>query len=109
MHQVQEQLQALGRFKAVLKPGYGTVLVRDYAVGDLAEQRLAAEGRQKRLGEHFYVRGDGTRCLYFCEVRAPARVAAEPLAGSPATGHFGSQAFDCTELLAVPGSLCCGL
>ena len=57
--------------KAVLKPGVGTVLVRDYAVGDLAERRLAASSRPKQLAEHFYVRGDGTRCLYFSEVQGP--------------------------------------
>jgi hypothetical protein len=55
-------------FKAVLKPKSGSVIVRDYAVGDLAQQRLASEGRHKRLGPDFYVRGDGTRCLYFSEV-----------------------------------------
>ena len=63
-----KQLQALERFKAVLKPGRGVVVVRDYAEGDLAEARLAALGRQKQLAPHFFLRGDGTRCLYFSEV-----------------------------------------
>jgi hypothetical protein len=59
--------------KRLLKPGTGTILVRDYAAGDLAEQRLADHARPKFLGsEHFYVRGDGTRCLYFTEARSPA-------------------------------------
>jgi hypothetical protein len=62
-------MQAVRQFKAVLKAGVGTVLVRDYAAGDLAERRLAASGAAKQLGAHFHVRGDGTRCLYFTEVR----------------------------------------
>ena len=62
-------LQAVQHFKEVLRPRTGTVLVRDYAAGDLAEQRLAATSRRKRLDDHFYVRGDGTRCLFFTEVR----------------------------------------
>lgn len=49
--------------KSVLKPG-GKVLFRDYAESDLAERRF--EGRpRKKLGEHFYLRSDGTRCFYF--------------------------------------------
>ena len=46
--------------KAVLKPGTGTVVVRDYAAGDLAEERLAAQGHHRNLSEHLYSRGDGT-------------------------------------------------
>jgi methyltransferase-like protein 6 len=42
----------------------GRVLVRDYASGDLAQERFAAKDRQ-RLAENFYVRGDGTRAYYF--------------------------------------------
>ena len=41
---------------------------RDYAAGDLAQDRLAAEGRQQLLGASFYVRWDGTRAFYFSEV-----------------------------------------
>lgn len=60
--------QALKNIASVLKPGSGKVLFRDYAVGDLAEERLQRKGRQKKLEDNFYVRGDGTRCLYFSEV-----------------------------------------
>jgi hypothetical protein len=48
--------------KAVLKPKTGTVVVRDYAAGDLAEERLAAQGQHRHLSEHLYSRGDGTWC-----------------------------------------------
>lgn len=63
-------IQAITNIKGTLKPGTGAVLVRDYAAGDLAEQRLARVGRHKRLGPHLYMRGDGTKCLYFTQVRA---------------------------------------
>jgi methyltransferase-like protein 6 len=36
-------------------------------VGDLAEERFAAEGKQQRLGPNFFVRGDGTQAYYFSE------------------------------------------
>ncbi|GMH33261.1 hypothetical protein BSKO_01095 [Bryopsis sp. KO-2023] len=59
--------KAISNIASVLKPGVGKVLFRDYAMGDLAEERLRKEGRRKKLGENFYVRGDGTRCYYFSE------------------------------------------
>eukprot|EP00898_Chlorokybus_atmophyticus_P000898 jgi/Chlat1/1809/Chrsp135S02127 len=43
----------------------GSVLVRDYAEGDLAQERLHA--KEQKINEHFYVRGDGTRAYYFSE------------------------------------------
>ncbi|XP_062209848.1 uncharacterized protein LOC133911568 isoform X2 [Phragmites australis] len=46
----------------VLKHG-GRVLFRDYAFGDLAQERLMSKGQQ--ISENFYVRGDGTRAYYF--------------------------------------------
>ena len=61
-------MQAVRNLKRVMKPGKGRVVVRDYAVGDLSEERFAVDGRQKKLSGNFYVRGDGTRCLYFSEV-----------------------------------------
>lgn len=52
--------RAVLEMKAVLKPGTGTVLVRDYAAGDLAEERLAAQGKHRHISNHLYSRGDGT-------------------------------------------------
>lgn len=43
---------------------------RDYAAGDLAQDRLAAAGRQQRLAPNFFVRWDGTCAYYFSEARA---------------------------------------
>ncbi|XP_078173588.1 S-adenosyl-L-methionine-dependent methyltransferases superfamily protein [Carex rostrata] len=43
----------------------GRVLFRDYASGDLAQERLTSKGQQ--ISESFYVRGDGTRAYYFSE------------------------------------------
>jgi methyltransferase-like protein 6 len=47
--------------------GGGRILFRDYAAGDLAQERLQREYKQQRLGEGFYMRGDGTRAYYFTE------------------------------------------
>ena len=44
--------------------GEGRVLLRDYAAGDLAQTRLGTRDGRK-LGDNFYVRGDGTRAYYF--------------------------------------------
>lgn len=63
-------MQAIANVAAVLKPGSGQVLVRDYAEGDLAQLRLAGPSRSQRLSENFYVRSDGTRAYYFTKVRA---------------------------------------
>lgn len=56
---------------AVLKPGRGRVLVRDYAEGDLAQLRLAGPTRNQRISENFYVRSDGTQAYYFSQVLLP--------------------------------------
>ncbi|CAK9274264.1 unnamed protein product [Sphagnum jensenii] len=50
--------------KQVLKPG-GHVLVRDYAMGDLAQERLTR--KDQKISENFFARGDGTRAYYFSE------------------------------------------
>ncbi|XP_021597417.1 uncharacterized protein LOC110603801 isoform X2 [Manihot esculenta] len=52
----------LQNIKKVLKPN-GYVLLRDYAIGDLAQERFTC--KDQKLSENFYVRGDGTRAFYF--------------------------------------------
>ncbi|CAN6296571.1 unnamed protein product [Urochloa humidicola] len=52
----------LQNVRNVLKHG-GRVLFRDYAFGDLAQERLMSKGQQ--ISENFYVKGDGTRAYYF--------------------------------------------
>ncbi|KAM7507498.1 hypothetical protein LguiA_017951 [Lonicera macranthoides] len=54
----------LQNIRKVLKPN-GYVLVRDYATGDLAQERLTS--KDQKISENFYVRGDGTRAFYFSE------------------------------------------
>ena len=61
---------------------------RDYAAGDLAQERLEAAGRQQQLGPGFFVRWDGTCAYYFTEVwRAclPACLASLPACCLPAS------------------------
>ncbi|KAJ0514941.1 putative tRNA(Thr) (cytosine(32)-N(3))-methyltransferase [Helianthus annuus] len=41
------------------------VLFRDYATGDLAQERLTC--KDQKISENFFVRGDGTRAFYFSE------------------------------------------
>ncbi|GAX86222.1 hypothetical protein CEUSTIGMA_g13635.t1 [Chlamydomonas eustigma] len=57
---------ALCNIARLLKPGSGKVLFRDYARGDLAQDKHQSTG-VKKIGENFYMRGDGTRCFYFEE------------------------------------------
>ncbi|XP_019085143.1 PREDICTED: uncharacterized methyltransferase C3H7.11-like isoform X2 [Camelina sativa] len=52
----------LQNIRKVLKPN-GSILFRDYAVGDLAQERFS--GKDQKISENFYVRGDGTRAFYF--------------------------------------------
>ncbi|MCO5586123.1 hypothetical protein L7F22_040063 [Adiantum nelumboides] len=56
--------QVLQNIKKILKPE-GHVLIRDYAFGDLAQERLSA--KIQKISQNFYVRGDGTRAYYFTE------------------------------------------
>jgi hypothetical protein len=62
LHVCEEQ--AVANVSRVLKQG-GQVLVRDYGKGDWAEQRFSDARRLRKLGENYYVRGDGTRAFYF--------------------------------------------
>ncbi|KAL6062258.1 Methyltransferase-like protein 6 [Balamuthia mandrillaris] len=59
---------ALKNIHKVVKPG-GIVCFRDYARGDLAQQRFEKDIENK-LGENFHVRGDGTRAYYFTKAQA---------------------------------------
>ncbi|KAK9843966.1 hypothetical protein WJX81_000623 [Elliptochloris bilobata] len=59
--------QAVRNLAIALRPGRGRVLVRDYARGDLAQDRLGSGRHPQRLAGDFFVRGDGTRAFYFTE------------------------------------------
>ncbi|GMG99126.1 hypothetical protein Nepgr_000966 [Nepenthes gracilis] len=54
----------LQNIRNIVKPN-GHVLFRDYATGDLAQERLTC--RDQKISENFYVRGDGTQAFYFTE------------------------------------------
>ncbi|XP_042508138.1 uncharacterized methyltransferase C3H7.11-like isoform X2 [Macadamia integrifolia] len=54
----------LQNIRRILNPN-GYVLVRDYATGDFAQERLTS--RNQMIGENFYVRGDGTCVFCFSE------------------------------------------
>ncbi|XP_054819910.1 tRNA N(3)-methylcytidine methyltransferase trm141-like isoform X2 [Prosopis cineraria] len=54
--------QVLQNIRKVIKPN-GYVLFRDYATGDLAQERFS--GKDQKISDNFYVRGDGTRAYYF--------------------------------------------
>lgn len=57
----------IAKLAKVTKTG-GKIMFRDYAVGDLAQQRFdGKEQRPQKIEENFYVRSDGTRAYYFAE------------------------------------------
>lgn len=66
-HVLSLLVQAITNVSRVLKAG-GTVYVRDYATGDMAEGRFNDSLRVKQIAERFFVRADGTRAYYFDEV-----------------------------------------
>eukprot|EP00955_Chlamydomonas_euryale_P065357 359211-Chlamydomonas_euryale.AAC.11 len=77
---------ALANVARLLKPGTGRLLFRDYGRGDLAQDKHQA-GAAKKLGENFYVRGDGTRCYYFDGAELPALFAPHGLLLSESKLH----------------------
>ncbi|KAF5748334.1 hypothetical protein HS088_TW04G00286 [Tripterygium wilfordii] len=58
----EKMFLVLRNIKRVLRPN-GYVLFRDYATGDLAQERFSC--KDQKISENFYVRGDGTRAFYF--------------------------------------------
>ena len=48
----------------LLKEG-GSILLRDYAVGDMAQIRFEKKKDRKKIQDNFYVRKDGTRSYFF--------------------------------------------
>jgi hypothetical protein len=62
---------AITHLSQILKPGTGKVVLRDYAAGDMAGERLGrseprGSGRRARvISPNFFLRGDGTQALYF--------------------------------------------
>jgi methyltransferase-like protein 6 len=61
----EKQADAVRNATANLEIG-GLVCVRDYALYDMAQLRLAEKKRCK-LGENFYLKTDGTRVYYFSQ------------------------------------------
>ncbi|KAI7846222.1 hypothetical protein COHA_000292 [Chlorella ohadii] len=84
------QRHAIRRVAAALRPG-GRLLFRDYAAGDLCQERLSGEGKQQQLGDNFFVRWDGTCAYYFTE--------ASPCCGRAVADRvrsiFEAEGFDC--------------
>mmetsp|Transcript_30952 Transcript_30952/g.42897 ORF Transcript_30952/g.42897 Transcript_30952/m.42897 type:complete len:282 (-) Transcript_30952:49-894(-) len=59
---------AVRNLAQVLRKSKGSrVFLRDYAVGDLAQERFDKKTNRQKISENFYVRGDGTRSYFFSE------------------------------------------
>ncbi|VDO93194.1 unnamed protein product [Soboliphyme baturini] len=59
----KKMISVLKNIAKVIKPG-GSVIFRDYAIGDYAMHRF---GSDRKLSDQFYVRQDGTYAYYFSE------------------------------------------
>ena len=57
---------AIKNISRILKPG-GTIIFRDYAVGDLAQKRFLRAKEVPKLQNKLYVRADGTLSYFFEE------------------------------------------
>jgi len=65
-----KMMAALANVSQALMPGTGCIFFRDYSCGDLAHCRRQAVGKQQKISEGFYARGDGTLAFYFSEENA---------------------------------------
>lgn len=63
-----EQMPACVRnIRSVLKPGTGVVILRDYAVLDMAQIRFHQQSDPKLIDQNLYLRQDGTLSYFFTE------------------------------------------
>jgi len=54
-----------------MKPN-GTVVMRDYGIYDMTHMRFFARKSPNKMGENYYVRGDGTFSYFFEKEKADA-------------------------------------
>lgn len=70
----EQHTKVLQKFVKLLKPG-GCICFRDYAVGDLAQQRFQRAKEVPKLENYLYVRHDGTMSYFFSHEYMQAVVA----------------------------------